>query len=412
VTTLQTLAKSCGEDRVTEATGADSVGDVCPGYVARPADATAVGAVMASSAQDGLAIAVRGRGTKLHWGHPPTELDVLVDLSSLNGVLEHAAGDLIVRVLPATPLADVQRAVAPAGQRLSIDEVVPGSTVGGIIATGLSGPSRLLHGAVRDLLIGVTVVRADGAFARSGGRVVKNVAGYDLCKLYTGSYGTLGVITEAIFRLHPVPKARTYVTAQYADELSAGGPVAAVLRSQLAPSALEIDCPLIGGPVTVCTLIEGSSPGVAARTKRVIQILGVSATVSEAPAASWAQLPGPTTVRLTTPIADALSVVRAVRGAAARLGVELAIRGSAGVGVFYAGLDSGLDPLMVKTLLDEMRTVVGLVGGFAVFLRGAHDGKSAVDIWGPVPGLPLMQRVKDAFDPEHRLAPGRFVGGI
>ena len=162
---------------------------------------------MAVADDKNLRVVARGAGSKLSWGNPPTNVDLVMDMSGLDAVLEHAAGDLIVRVQPGLRLAKLQDALSSAGQRLAIDEVVPGSTIGGIIATGLSGPSRLLHGAVRDLLIGVSVVRADGVTARSGGRVVKNVAGYDLCKLYTGSYGTLGIITEAIFRLHPTPEA-------------------------------------------------------------------------------------------------------------------------------------------------------------------------------------------------------------
>ena len=135
-------------------------------------------------------------------------MDLLVDLSAMDHVLEHSAGDLIVRAEPGVRLSELQRLLAGSGQRLAIDEVVPGSTIGGLVATGLCGPMRLAHGCVRDLLIGVRVVRADGVAAKSGGKVVKNVAGYDLGKLYTGSYGTLGIVAEAVFRLHPVPESR------------------------------------------------------------------------------------------------------------------------------------------------------------------------------------------------------------
>ena len=151
-------------------------------------------------------VVARGGGTKLDWGAPPSTVDLLVDLSGMNRVLEHAAGDLIVHAEPGVRLSQLQALVSQAGQRLAVDEQVPGSTVGGLVATGLCGPLRLAYGCIRDLLIGISVVRADGVVTKSGGKVVKNVAGYDLGKLYTGSFGTLGIVAEATFRLHPVPE--------------------------------------------------------------------------------------------------------------------------------------------------------------------------------------------------------------
>src|SRR6185312_9164621 len=113
-------------------------------------------------------------------------------------------------------LADVQRTVATAGQWLALDPPEPGATVGGVVATAASGPRRLRYGSPRDLLIGITIVLANGTVARSGGKVVKNVAGYDLGKLFAGSAGTLGLITEVTFRLHPLPAARAFVAAEFA----------------------------------------------------------------------------------------------------------------------------------------------------------------------------------------------------
>jgi len=205
------LESAC--DDVTEAAPADAVDGVQPALVAWPAATEQVSEVMRAAAAHGMTVVARGSGTKMSWGRPPSRADLVVDLSRMDAVLEHAAGDLIVDTQAGVGLADLQVVVSGAGQRLSVDETVPGASIGGTIATSTSGPGRVAAGTVRDLLIGVTVVRADGVVAKAGGRVVKNVAGYDLGKLVTGSFGTLAVITQAVFRLHPLPAARRVVLA-------------------------------------------------------------------------------------------------------------------------------------------------------------------------------------------------------
>src|SRR4029079_2397354 len=154
---------------------------------------------------------------------------LLLDTAAMSGVVDHAAGDLVVVVRAGTPVSQLQDAVAAAGQRLALDVPDAGATVGGTLAVSPSGPRRLLYGTARDLLIGITSVRADGVVAKAGGRVVKNVAGYDFGKLLAGSYRTLGVITEAVFRLHPLPAARRVVTATYSDGVAAGRAALGVL---------------------------------------------------------------------------------------------------------------------------------------------------------------------------------------
>lgn len=411
MSTLKVLARACGQEQVSAGTDKDAVDGVRPSYVATPRDADAVAAVMAVADDENLRVVARGAGSKLSWGNPPTNVDLVLDLSGLDAVLEHAAGDLIVRVQPGVRLAQLQDALAPAGQRLAIDEVVPGSTVGGIIATGLSGPSRLLHGAVRDLLIGVSVVRANGVAARSGGRVVKNVAGYDLCKIYTGSYGTLGIITEAIFRLHPIPAATAYIAVSAPDEETAGAKVAAVLASQVTPTAIEVDRPRPDSQMTVCVLVEGFGPGVTARAARVEALLGTDAVVSTHRPPWWGLLPtAATTIRMTCQPSGVTAVARAVaRGGAA---VHASVRGSAGTGVLYAGIAAEADPAEVARLLAEVRGVCAAEGGSAVLLDAPAPVKALVDVWGPIPAITLMRKVKQSFDPQRRLSPGRFVGGI
>src|SRR3954468_24240994 len=203
--------------------------------VVRPQSVEEVSAVLRESSGP---VRVRGGGSKWTWGATGVPPDVVIDTAGLDRGVEHAAGDLVVTVQAGALRADVQTVLGVAGQWLALDPPEPAATVGGVVATAVSGPRRLRYGAPRDLLIGLTVVLADGTVARSGGKVVKNVAGYDLGKLFTGSYGTLGVVAECTFRLHPLPAARRVVTVQTNDP---GPLVRDVLRSPLEPSALEWD---------------------------------------------------------------------------------------------------------------------------------------------------------------------------
>jgi glycolate oxidase FAD binding subunit len=304
--------------------------------------------------------------------------------------------------------------LAGQGQRLAIDTPLAGSTVGGTLATGVAGPLRMLYGTARDLLIGVTIVRADGSLAKAGGKVVKNVAGYDLGKLFTGSYGTLGLIVEAAFRLHPLPAARSYVTCEVADFARAWHAASAVLASSVVPSAIEMDA-VAGGPVTVAVLIEGVAAGIAARTDVVAALLGDGARGAPEPPKWWGRYPdGETLLEITAPpaalpelIASALPALTAARAW---------VRGSAGSGHWYVsvpGEPAGGPPTRpLGNLVTQVRAAVLRHGGAATVRIAPAALRDHVDLWGPVPALALMRRVKDQFDPEHRLAPGRFVGGI
>ena len=213
---------------------------------------------MRAAAEHELAVVARGAGGRLGWGVPPSRCDLMVDMSRMSSVVEHSAGDLVARVQAGARMGDVAAALGRDGQELALD-VPDGATVGGVVASGLAGPRRLRYGTPRDLLIGITIVRADGTVARSGGKVVKNVAGYDLGKLLAGSAGTLALITEATFRLHPLPAARVYVTAEYVSARIACDAVAAAANSPLIASAVELSRPEPGGPIRLGVLLEGSA---------------------------------------------------------------------------------------------------------------------------------------------------------
>ncbi len=409
----QAVESACS--RVDEATESDRVDGVQPALVARPASTAEVAEVMKAAAAHDLAVVPRGRGTKMSWGRAPSRADLVVDVSGMDRVLDHAAGDLVVATQAGARLSDVQDVVGGARQRLAVDEMVPGASIGGTMAAATSGPGRVATGTMRDLLIGVTVVRADGVVAKAGGRVVKNVAGYDLGKLVIGSFGTLALVTEALFRLHPVPAARRFVSAPVADPTQAHEMTQAVVHSQVVPGAVELSWRDGGGTLTV--LLEGVPEGVGGRTTATLQLLGGSAFESETAPEGWAGYPWPpdatgddrsVALKLTFALSGLSDVLTAVEGC----GVPVALRGSTGAGVVYASIPEMTEVAAVAAAVERLRSACSRHGGSLVVLDAPVAVKRAVDTWGPVPGLELMRRVKDQFDPDHRLAPGRFVGGI
>jgi glycolate oxidase FAD binding subunit len=437
------LKKACAA--VRPATEADAVAGVTPSWVARPADVAELSAVLAAAAGLNLASVPRGTGTKLAWGCPPDRCDLVVDMLGLDQVLEHESGDLVARVQAGIRISELAAVLGRAGQELALD--VPSraarggdddgarGTVGGVLATGLAGPRRLRFGTPRDLLIGITMVRADGQVARSGGKVVKNVAGYDLGKLLAGSYGTLGVIAEAAFRLHPVPAATAWVTATVdgagdgaEDGAAAQRLIAAAADSPLAPTAAELDRAARGRPVLVAVLLEGDQDGVAERAGQLRGLLagagGTDVAVSPGPPSWWgrAGVAGPeeTLVRIAFWAGELAAVTRAVDDAAAAAGLDPALGGSAAAGVLHARLPASAGPAAVASFVTALRAARPLAGtgeapparGSAVVLHAPPAVRAAVDLWGPVPSAPLMRAVKDQFDPARRLSPGRFAAGI
>lgn len=408
-------------DRLKSATdghaGAGGEGDAVDGvparWVTRPGSTDQTAAVMRACAEADLTVVPRGAGTKLSWGMPPRRVDVLLDTTRMDALVEHAAGDLVVVVGAGRRLSDVQSDLAGAGQWLAVDPPRDG-TVGGTVATAATGPARLAHGAVRDLLIGVTMVRADGVVARSGGKVVKNVAGYDVGKLLTGSLGTLAVLTQAAFRLHPRAPARRWVTVPASTPRGAHELLQSVVHSQMVPTAVELDRPADGsGQLSV--LLEGVAPGVEQRTASMLGLLGPDATASDEAPGWWGREPfgpGDVELRLTHEIGALGRLLEVVEAAQDDTGLGLHLRGSVAVGSVLAGVDQGAEPATVARLVAAIRGRAARFGGTVVVRDAPRQVKEALDVWGPVSGLGLMRSVKHRFDAESRLAPGRFVGGI
>jgi glycolate oxidase FAD binding subunit len=418
------LAAAC--PALADGTADDAVAGVVPAFVASPSSTQQASALLRAAAGAGLAVVPRGAGTGLAWGGPPSRCDLVVDLRSMDQIVEHEAGDLVARVQAGATIGQLAVALGSgsgSGQQLALD-VPAEATVGGVVATGTAGPRRFRYGTPRDLLIGITVVRADGVVAHAGGKVVKNVAGYDLGKLFAGSQGTLGLITEATFRLHPLPAAVAWVTAEFgpAERAGAVAAVAAAAGSPLVPSAVELDWP--GGsqrPLRVGVLLEGTGPGVAERAKQMSEFLaapGGAVTVAETAPARWGVLPDAVTiVRVSFWVSSLGPVLDAVAAAGAAAGVRPAVSGPAGAGALYACLDPGTsdaDAARFVTMLRER--VAGALGsagprGGVVVLTAPAAVLAAAADRATIPGLALMRAVKDQFDPDHRMFPGRFGGG-
>jgi glycolate oxidase FAD binding subunit len=454
---LRALAGACPAARAAEA--GDAVAGVAPRYAASPASVAEASAVMRVAAERDLTVVARGSGSRLDWGAPPRSCDLVVDTLRLDQLVEHAAGDLVARVQAGVGLRQLGEVLAAAGQQLAID-VAPGAngqepagtaTVGGTLATGTAGPRRLRYGTPRDLVIGITVVRADGTVASSGGKVVKNVAGYDLGKLFAGSYGTLGLIAEAVFRLHPLPTATAYTTVDGAGPADAYRAVAAAAASELVPTAVEISRAGRGHPVRVGVLLEGDPDGVGERAAHLRALLGAGAVTSPDAPGWWGHTelsPGPggtgaadaagraggpdaagTLIRVAFWAAALPAVLAVIDGAADASGLDPLVAGSAAAGVIYVGLGAGDGPAAVAAFVAALREAIARrdadarpasapvpdsppVLASAVVVHAPPPVRELVDMWGPGPGLPLMRAVKDQFDPGHRLAPGRFAGGI
>jgi glycolate oxidase FAD binding subunit len=434
---LPELAAACPAARL--ATRADAVAGVVPRYAASPASVGEASALLRAAGRHELTVVARGSGSRQDWGAPPQRCDLVVDTSRLDQVVEHAAGDLVARVQAGVSLHQLGQLLAGAGQQLALDGIPggnglrPAGTIGGTLATGTAGPRRLHYGTPRDLVIGITMVRADGTVASSGGKVVKNVAGYDLGKLFAGSYGTLGLIVEAVFRLHPLPAAASYTTVDTAGPGAARAAVAAAAASQLVPVAVEISRAARGQPVRVGVLLEGDPGGVAERAAALRDLLGDGAHTSGDAPGWWGRIEAPsdpgTLVRIGFWAAGLPRVLAAIDAAAAAVSADPQVAGSAAAGVLYTALPASTDPAAAAGFVTGLRAALARGGAdarpagppaqdgpqvlaSAVVVHAPPPVAALVDLWGPVPGLSLMRAVKDQFDPGHRMAPGRFAGGI
>jgi glycolate oxidase FAD binding subunit len=407
-----------GAGHIRPASADDAVAGIQPQFVVEPGTEQELANVLKLANDAGLAVIARGGGTKLAWGNPPQRADIVLTTARLNAILEHAWSDLTVTVEAGCTIKQLRETLAEHGQRLALDALWPSrATVGGVLSANDSGALRLRFGSLRDLVIGVTLALPDGTLAKSGGKVVKNVAGYDLPKLVTGALGTLGVVTRATFRLHPLPKESRTISCLARDPQEAQRLVLAIQNSKLAHSALQVRFVESMLP-QIDVLFEATQAGLTAQVEQLKAILAPSATVDSGPpvwnarqelfSAAKDNGSGAALTKISmlpAQIAEAFEKLRSV--AANQIRCNAVIQAT-GIGLVYLEAP----PAALADALKTLRSKFEAMGG-SLMIAYRPAAILSIDAWGdPGDALPLMRSIKQQFDPKSTLNPGRFVGGI
>lgn len=383
--------------------------------VAAPKDTEQVAEVMRFARAHALAVTPMGGGTKLGWGNPAAA-DIHLSMERLSEVKEHAWQDMTCSVQAGCSWSALLSRLSQYGQTVALDPLWPErATIGGVVATNDSGALRLKYGGLRDLLIGMTIVLADGTIARSGGKVVKNVAGYDLHKLMIGSFGTLGVITEVNFRLHPAEEyVRTWTAisdAAHSDVLLLAKPLRALMDSQISPLSVQLR---VSKRMCALDIRVAARPECLDEYPERIESISDGFTVAESDNGVWQARQ-----RLFEDKNAVVLKVSVLPGEICPVISELGKWATGETSISAVAYATGLMTVSVKgaaepviALLDRLRAQAGSVGSVVV-LQVPDALRGRVDVWGPDPGaLNLMREIKRRFDPGCILNPGRFVGSI
>ena len=415
-----------------------AIGEWLPVAAAKPANADEVAAVMSWANSSGVAVYPSGGRTATPLGNPPARPGIALDLSGLSRVVDFQPADLTVSVQAGVTLTQLNEVLAQDGKHVPITAPLSDrATVGGTLATGISGPLRLAYGLPRDWLIGASVVGADGTQTKAGGKVVKNVTGYDLNRLYTGSLGTLAVITETTFKLAPAPTEWAVIVAAF-DGIDAAGDAAQNLQTQyysplglhlLVGEAAQRVAPSMGGRA-LTVAIQGGRP--ASMRRRVDDTVGlwspVAATINVARGREAESLiraitdlpadpasPPSICVRINaqpSALREILAFVDASLGDGPSPSVVADVGFGGGRLLWWDDLETA-DPEAVAAELRTIQSKAAALGGGAVVERCPDGVKVYIDVWGERPsGMQIMRRLKQQFDPHNILNPGRYVGGL
>jgi glycolate oxidase FAD binding subunit len=377
-----------------------------------PSSAEDAAELLRACAGEGVAVRIAGGVTK-PWGNPGEDCGVLLQTSGLDAIVEHNAGDLTAVLQAGVSLRALDEQLAQAGQMFALDPplgAADAATVGGAIAAGDSGPLRHRHGAARDLVLGVTVALSDGSVAQAGGRVIKNVAGYDLPKLFSGSFGTLGLITQVAVRLHPRPRARA--TATGATDDPAGLQAAALALAASSLEAQAVDVRWEAGEGLVLARFAGiAAAEQAAAAERLLAGAGVQARTVQDDEPLWdAQRAAQRTAEgAVVRVSGRPTQLRDACAAAGAAGATLA--GRAGLGLWWIALPAAAPGELVEAIA---RLREALHPSPCVVLGAPAPVRATLDPWdqAETSALVLMRRVKQRFDPTATCNPGIYVGGI
>jgi glycolate oxidase FAD binding subunit len=411
------LESFLGPEHVGAASAEDAIAGVPPKLVVVPGSESDLAEALRLISESGLSAIPRGGGTKIGWGNPPSCADVVLQTARLNEITEHAWADLTVSVGAGCTIETLQETLARHGQRLALDPLWPAkATVGGVLSTNDSGALRLRFGALRDLVIGVTLALPDGTLASSGGKVVKNVAGYDLPKLATGAFGTLGVITRAVFRLHPLPRKSRSFSICMKEMAEARRLIDAIQNSKLAHTALQARFENEAAPV-VDILFEGTEMGLDAQEAHLKELAARAIPAVASPEIwnarqylwSIARPESAAIAKISILPAEMDTSAAAIAKSAKMRQLHFeAVLEATGIG--FLKLEG--DPANLLLSFEDLREQFESNAGSLVVLH-RPAGMAPLDAWGKAgDALPLMKAVKKQLDPRNTLNPGRFVGGI
>ena len=443
------FASIVGDSRVTSdpaACESFAVDGKVPGTAVYPQSAEQVAAVLKCAGDHSLAVIPCRNLTKIGVGNPPRRYDVALSLKELNQVWHYEPADLTISVEPGMKLGDFEHLVGRHQLWLPLDPAGGArASIGGILATNSSGPLRGAYGAPRDMVLGMKIATAEGKVIKTGGRVVKNVTGYDISKLLIGSYGTLGVIVETSFKLYPLPAERATFLMPLASLDAAREFRRAIQHSHLQPLRLV----LMDGPASALvrpTSLEktgsselekfelwieaAGSPRVIERYSRELQELSRAATTKvvrlEAGSAGevWERVadlgtwmaqsfPDVVILKASLPIACGEQFVDRAQAEARDQVQWLASLSLVSVGAVRVCLRAERGARELLALVERLRQTAQSLGGTLVVERCPHQLKPQIDVWGPAgDDFEAMRKLKEAWDPKGALSPGRFVGGL
>ena len=421
-----------------------SVDGMVPKRLFSPMDLEEAGQILTLSSREKAAVVPWGNGTKMDWGNIPSRLDWVVSTGRLDRIRDCDYENLTITTESGIPLSTIQSHLRGLGRGYFVPLDPPFSqtaTMGGIVATDSSGPKRHLYGTARDLVLGMKVLLPGGKLNRWGGQTVKNVAGYDMSKLYIGSFGTLGLIGEITFRLLPLPERETTWVALFREIPTAFESVARILQSELLPSAVDISnaraMELLGlelPPADAKTLLAVSFEGFSESVERQVRQVETMAQPFHPLAAQvlegvqqeklWRGLrdlgsllhprfPDRISCRISVPISRTGEVFALWDG---QKNLDLGLRSHAGSGIVNVDIlprDITLEAGILVQTLREMRRSIQDLEGIMTLLRVPLALKKQVDVWGvPDKSFAIMESLKSRLDPDRRFNPGRFVGGI
>ncbi len=401
-----------------QGTASDANDGVVPRVVAQPESAEDVAAILASASQERAAVVIRGGGTKLAWGRTPSPIDIVLSTKRLDKLVAHEYADLTATAQAGARIDDVNRELARHGQWLPIESPFEGATIGGAVATNDSGPLRHRYGTPRDLLIGIRLALTDGRLIKSGGNVVKNVAGYDLGKLMSGSFGSLAAIVSATFKLTPLPAASSTLIATFDNAAGLVAALSAITGSQLEASTCEVHASALlspgkAGHYRLLLKFESTPGALNAHVQKARALVdGAQCDVVAAATESdtWrdhgrALWTPPGMVVKAAWLPASLGSVLAFVGEMREHGTDMELSGRAalGSGLFRINGDASTQ----RAAVERMRSRSDLFR-HVVVLRASTELKQTIDVWGSLgDAATLGAAVKHALDPQGILNAGR-----